>query len=191
MVGKNEPPRESWRDFRLTTFPEEPAALPFAPVLYLSGVTLFQAPGCGFSLCGSLVARRPTGDASAGWRSDSLASIQRMFRIKAIFTAVFRQLMLRKCSCFKQNSKNLLCLLFHTGFHFSDDQALKFQLFSPAMYRGSSNGIVQAISPIVLRKRSSAIVKNTPPIASSVRNCGQTIAKSAPRYRIACARLTK
>ena len=85
MVGKNEPPRESWRDFRLTTFPEEPAALPFAPVLYLSGVTLFQAPGCGFSLCGSLVARRPTGDASAGWRSDSLASIQRHVQDKGHF----------------------------------------------------------------------------------------------------------
>jgi hypothetical protein len=54
-------------------------------VLYLSGVTLFQAPGCGFSLCGSLVARRPTGDASAGWRSDSLASIQRHVQDKGHF----------------------------------------------------------------------------------------------------------
>lgn len=44
-----------------------------------------------------------------------------------------------------------------------------------------SGNNVYAIVPIVFLKRNSAIRKNTPPIASRVRNCGQTILKPAPR----------
>jgi len=41
------------------------------------------------------------------------------------------------------------------------------------------------------RKRHSARARNNPPISPTTRNCGQTMSRSAPRYRIACAKETK
>ncbi len=60
--------------------------------------------------------------------------------------------------------------------HFADDVIAQ---------RGVRHGHLQclpyAIVPIVFLNRSSAMVKNAPPIAISVRNCGQTISNPAPR----------
>ena len=40
---------------------------------------------------------------------------------------------------------------------------------------------VQAIVPMVLRKRAFAMLKKVAPIAASARNCGQTISRPADR----------
>ena len=47
------------------------------------------------------------------------------------------------------------------------------------------------IELMVLRKRLSAIAKNTLPIVNKARNCGQTMEMSAPRYKIPWASATK
>jgi len=50
---------------------------------------------------------------------------------------------------------------------------------------------VYAIDPMVLRKRTRAMLNKVVPITARARNCGQTALRSAPRYRMPCASMTK